>query len=54
MKDDRKYRRLMAEYKTLRMDPEKKREAQKLLDAAQELARNGQVSDDAIIGMAYL
>lgn len=54
MRDDKKYQRIMAEYKKLRTNPEKTREAQKLLDACRELVKNGQVSDDAILGMAYL
>ena len=50
--DDKKYIALMDKYKQNRgKDP---KGAQKYLDAAMELAKRGKVSDDAIIGGAYL
>jgi hypothetical protein len=52
MSDDQKYIALMAKYKEIRgeLGPE----ANKYLDAAMKLRDKGDVSDDAIIGAAYL
>ena len=51
-KDDNKYITLMDQYKVLRgKDPQ---EAQKYLEGAMKLRQVGDVSDDAIIGGAYL
>jgi hypothetical protein len=52
MTDDQKYTALMAKYKELRgeLGPE----ANRYLEAAMKLRDKGGVSDDAIIGGAYL
>lgn len=52
MTDDQKYVALMDKYKQLRGAEGEK--AVKLLDAAIALRENGDVSEDAIIGGAYL
>ena len=50
--DDKKYVRLMEEYKrTRKTDP---KEASKILDKAKKLARNGDVSKKAIVAGAYI
>ena len=50
--DDKKYVRLMEEYKRVRKtDP---KEANKILDKAKKLARNGDVSKKAKIAGAYI
>jgi hypothetical protein len=50
--DDKKYITLMDQYKVLRgRDPES---AQKYLEGAMKLRQMGDVSDDAIVGGAYL
>jgi hypothetical protein len=50
--DDKKYNTLMAQYKRMRTsDPA---EAEKYLRGAMKLREQGNVSDDAIIGAAYL
>jgi hypothetical protein len=52
MKDDKKYIALMDTYKQKRLrDPQG---AQKYLEAAMKLGAEGEVSDDARIGAAYL
>ena len=52
MKDDKKYIALMDTYKQKRLrDPQG---AQKYLEAAMKLSAEGEVSDDARIGAAYL
>lgn len=51
-KDDKKYLALMNAYKTNRM--EKGPEANRYLEAAMKLRKVGEVSDDAVIGAAYL
>jgi hypothetical protein len=52
MKDDKKYITLIDTYKQKRLrDP---RGAQKYLEAAMKLREDGKVSDDAMIGGAYL
>jgi uncharacterized protein YfbU (UPF0304 family) len=51
-KDDKKYIALMNQYKVMRgSDP---RAAQKYLEGAMKLRKVGDVSDDAILGGAYL
>jgi hypothetical protein len=52
MTDDQKYVTLMARYKEMRgeMGPE----ANRYLEAAMKLRERGNVSEDAIIGGAYL
>lgn len=52
MTDDDKYMVLMDKYKQLR--GEKGPEAVKYLEAAMKLRERGNVSDDAVIGAAYL
>ena len=52
MDDDTKYVALMDRYKQLR--GEKGEEAVKYLEAAMKLREKGNVSDDAVIGAAYL
>ncbi len=51
-KDDDKYVALMDQYKMMRRTDGKK--ANKFLEAAMKLRREGDVSDDAMIGGAYL
>jgi|LauGreDrversion2_6_1035139.scaffolds.fasta_scaffold04134_2 hypothetical protein len=51
-KDDKKYVQLMDKYKTERLKDGKS--ALKYLDAAIELRKNGDVSQDAFLGGAYL
>ena len=50
--DDKKYLALMNAYKTNRMD--KGPEANRYLEAAMKLRKVGDVSQDAILGAAYL
>lgn len=50
--DDQKYQMLMARYKELRGELGEK--ANLYLVAAMKLRKNGSVSDDAVLGMAYL
>jgi hypothetical protein len=50
--DDKKYVRLMEEYKRARRGD--KDEANKILDKAKDLARNGDVSKRAIVAGAYI
>ena len=52
--DDKKYFALMSEYKMLRRDPKNRKEANKILDKAMKLGREGDVSKDAKLGAAYL
>lgn len=52
MSDDDKYVALMARYKELRGELGEK--ANVYLDAASKLREKGNVSDDAVIGGAYL
>jgi hypothetical protein len=52
MKDDKAYVALMNAYKVNRL--EKGIEANRYLEAAIKLRERGNVSDDAIIGAAYL
>jgi len=51
-KDDDKYVALMDQYKMMRMKDGKG--AMKFLDAAMKLRKEGEVSDDAMRGGAYL
>jgi hypothetical protein len=50
--DDKKYMALMGKYKELRMS--KAQEAMKYLRAASKLRRQGEVSEDVILGSGYL
>ena len=52
--DDKKYFALMSEYKMLRRDPENRDEANRVLEKAKRLGRDGDVSKDAKLGAAYL
>lgn len=52
MKDDKAYIKLMDRYKTERVRDYEG--AQKYLEAAMRLRESGDVSDDAVIGGAYL
>lgn len=52
MNDDEKYVALMDQYKMMRR--EEPRKAQRYLEAAMKLRESGRVSDDAVIGGAYL
>ena len=45
---------LMARYKALRKDPAKQADAQQVLREALKLQADGQVSEDAVIGAAYI
>ena len=51
-KDDRKYVRLMEKYKRARRGD--REEANKILDEAQKLAKDGDVSKNAITAGAYI
>ena len=51
-KDDQKYEKLMSLYKMNRVKMGQK--ANKFLDAAIELREKGDVSEDVVIGMAYI
>jgi hypothetical protein len=51
-KDDNKYMQLMARYKELRGELGEK--AEPYLQAAMKLREKGDVSEDAILGAAYL
>jgi len=52
--DDKKYMALMGEYKKLRRNPEDKEKANDLLQQAFQVAREGDVSEDAHVAAAYL
>ena len=52
--DDKKYFALMSEYKMMRRNPKNRDEANKILDKAMKLKREGDVSKDAKLGAAYL
>ena len=52
MKDDDKYLALMAKYKELRRTEDEK--ANRYLRAAMKVRSEGSVSEDAILGGAYL
>ena len=52
MTDDQKYQLLMGRYKELRTSEGK--DALKYLEAAMKLREAGNVSDDVVLGMAYL
>ena len=52
--DDKKYFALMSEYKMLRRDSKNREKANKILDQAMKLGREGDVSKDAKLGAAYL
>jgi len=51
-KDDQKYLALMSRYKELRLELGPKANA--YLEAAMQLRQQGDVSDDAVLGAAYL
>jgi hypothetical protein len=52
MTDDDKYMALMSKYKEKRLTEDE--EANKYLKAAMKLRQSGKVSDDAILGGAYM
>jgi len=52
--DDKQYLALMGEYKMLRRNPQDKDKANKILEQAFKLAKEGDVSEDARVGAAYL
>jgi hypothetical protein len=52
MTDDDKYMVLMSKYKEKRLTEDE--EANKYLKAAMKLRQSGKVSDDAILGGAYM
>lgn len=52
MTDDNKYLILMSKYKEKRLTEDE--EANKYLKAAMKLRESGKVSDDAILGAAYM
>ena len=54
MKDDEKYQRLMSAYKVARRNPNKIKEASKLLNEAWRLEKEGEVSKEVIEGMRYV
>jgi hypothetical protein len=54
MKDDAAYVSLMDKYKQLRGSAIDNEAAMKYLDAAMALRERGNVSDDAVLGAAYL
>lgn len=54
MKDDEKYQKVMGAYKLARRDPKLRDKAQKLLQEAFRLAKEGGVSPEVIEGMRYV
>jgi hypothetical protein len=52
--DDKKYIALMVEYKKLRRNRDDRDAAKEVLEKAQKLAREGDVSEKAKVGAAYL
>jgi hypothetical protein len=54
MKDDNQYMELMDKYKVARRDPDQREAADLYLRAAMELRERGNVSQDVIIGAAYM
>lgn len=54
MKDDARYQEVMSAYKIARRDPDKIEKAQKLLQEAFRLEREGKVSPEVIEGMRYI
>ena len=52
MTDDDKYLALMSKYKQKRLTEDE--EANKYLKAAMKLRQNGKVSEDAVLGGAYM
>jgi len=52
MTDDDKYMALMSKYKEKRLTEDE--EANKYLKAAMKLRQSGKVSDDAVLGGAYM
>lgn len=52
--DDKKYIALMVEYKKLRKNPQDRDKAKEMLDKAMDLAKTGDVSNDAHTAAAYL
>ena len=54
MKDDNQYMELMDKYKVARRDPDQREAADLYLQAAMTLRNEGQVSQDAVIGAAYM
>ena len=52
--DDKKYTALMVEYKKLRRDPKNRKEADKVLQKALKLAKEGDVSSKCKTLTAYL
>lgn len=54
MKDDEKYQEVMGAYKMARRNPKMQDKARKLLELANRLEREGEVSPEVVEGMAYL
>jgi hypothetical protein len=54
MRHDKDYMELMDRYKIARRDPDKREEADLLLRAAMVLRNGGEVSENAVVGAAYL
>lgn len=52
--DDKKFIKMMGDYKQMRKNPKKDKEANKLLADIFKLGREGDVSDDAKVAGAYL
>lgn len=52
MTDDDKYLALLSKYKEMRLTEDEK--ANKYLKAAMKLRQNGKVSEDAVLGGAYM
>lgn len=54
MKDDERYQRVMTAYKIVRQDPQRREEARILLNEANRLEDEGEVSPEVVEGMAYI
>jgi hypothetical protein len=54
MTDNEQYQMLMAAYKDVRLDPDKREESLRLLDAAIAVKAKGNVDPEIALGMAYL
>ena len=52
--DDKKYLKIMGDYKKMRRDPKNRDKCKSLLKKATKLKREGDVSDNAKVAAAYL
>jgi hypothetical protein len=54
MEFDEKYIKLVELHKQLRRDPDKEKQSNKALEAADKLLRSGKVSDEALEAARYI